>query len=121
MNLIGSSKILMAAALVLLVAPVFAELPSDAVNSNRDDVNISLNKTIMNPMDPGYVWGNPLAIDLTRLGAGVFDSAAFSMDQGDLSAMYTTSINDFSRDNPNEGASNATRKAAKVGLVHWQK
>jgi hypothetical protein len=72
-------------------------------------------------MDPGYVWGNPLAIDLTNLGAGVFDSSAFSMDQGDLSVMYTTSINNFRRDNSKEGASNATRKAAKIGLVHWQK
>ena len=60
-------KVVIAALLIVLIAPVLAESPSDAVSSNREIVNESVNRTIINPMDPGYVWGNPLAIDLTQL------------------------------------------------------
>jgi len=115
-------KVVITAILIALIAPVLAESPSDAVNSNRESVNESVNRTIINPMDPGYVWGNPLAIDLTRLNPGIFESPAFKMTPGGLmSDMFTTSINDFRNADPKAGASNATRKAARVGLVHWSK
>ena len=113
-------KLLMAATLISLVAPVFAESPSDAVNPNRDVANKSLNRTIINPMDPGYVWGNPLAIDLSNLNPGIFESFAFRKDPGGLtSGIYTASMNAFRKDDPKAGASNATRKTARVGLVNW--
>jgi hypothetical protein len=111
-------KVVIAALLIVLIAPVLAESPSDAVSSNREIVNESVNRSIINPMDPGYVWGNPLAIDLTSLNPGIFDSPAFKMTPGGLmSDMFTTSINDFRNADPKAGASNATRKAARVGLV----
>jgi len=115
-------KVVITAILIALIAPVLAESPSDAVNSNRESVNESVNRTVINPMDPGYVWENPLAIDLTNLNPVIFENAAFNKNPGGLmSDMFTTSINDFRNADPNAGASNATRKAAKVGLVHWSK
>jgi hypothetical protein len=112
-------RIAIAALLIALIAPVLAELPSDAIDPNRNAVNESINRTIINPMDPGYVWGNPLAIDLTNLNPEIFDNTAFKKNPGGLmSDMFTTSINDFRNADPKAGASNATRKAAKVGLVH---
>jgi len=75
-------KVVIAALLIVLIAPVIAESPSDAVSSNREIVNKSVNRSIINPMDPGYVWGNPLAIDLTSLNPGIFDSPAFKMTPG---------------------------------------
>ena len=115
-------KVAIAAILIALIAPVLAESPSDAVSSNREIATESVNRTIIDPMDPGYVWGNPLAIDLTRLNPGIFESPAFKMTPGGLmSDMFTTSINDFRNADPNAGVSNATRKAARVGLVHWSK
>ena len=115
----GNFKAVVAAILIALIAPVLAESPSDAINPNRDSVNKSINRTIINPMDPGYVWGNPLAIDLTNLNPGVFESPSFKMTPGGLmSDMFTASINEFRSADPNAGASNVTRKAAKVGLIH---
>jgi len=115
-----SRKAVIAAVLMALIAPVFAESPSDTINPNRDVVNESINRTIINPMDPGYVWGNPLAIDLTNLNPVIFENSAFKKNPGGLmSDMFTTSINNFRNADPNAGVSNATRKAAKVGLVHW--
>jgi len=107
-------------ALIALIAPVLAESPSDAIKPNRDANNPSINRTIINPMDPGYVWGNPLAIDLTSLNPVIFESSAFNKVPGGLmSDMFTASINNFRSADPKAGVSNATRKAAKVGLVHW--
>ena len=115
-----SRKAVIAAVLMALIAPVLAESPSDTINPNRDVVNESINRTIINPMDPGYVWGNPLAIDLTNLNPGIFENTAFKKNPGGLmSDMFTTSINDFRNADPKAGVSNATRRAAKVGLVHW--
>ena len=112
-------KVVIAALLIVLIAPVLAESPSDAINPNRDANNESINRTIINPMDPGYVWGNPLAIDLTNLNPEIFENAAFKKNPGGLmSDMFTTSINDFRNADPKAGASNATRKTARVGLVH---
>jgi hypothetical protein len=122
MNMERKFELIVAVTLISLVAPVFSESPSDAVNSNRDAVNKSLNRTIIDPMDPGYVWGNPLAIDLSNLDPGIFENAAFRKDPGGLmSSMYTASISAFREDDPKAGTSNATRKAARVGLVNWPK
>ncbi len=115
-----SRKAVIAAVLMALIAPVLAETPSDTINPNRDVVNESINRTIINPMDPGYIWGNPLAIDLTNMNPVIFENAAFKKNPGGLmSDMFTTSINNFRNADPKAGVSNATRKAAKVGLVHW--
>jgi hypothetical protein len=112
-------RIAIAALLIALIAPVLAELPSDAIDPNRNAVNESINRTIINPMDPGYVWGNPLAIDLTNLNPEIFDNTAFKKNPGGLmSDMYTSSINDFRNADPKAGVSNITMKAARVGLVH---
>ncbi|MBN1235497.1 MAG: hypothetical protein JW999_05535 [Methanotrichaceae archaeon] len=117
--LIKNFKVAIAAILIALIAPVLAQLPSDAIDPNREAVNESINKTIINPMDPGYVWGNPLAVDLTNLNPDIFENAAFKKNPGGLmSDMYTTSINDFRNADPKAGVSNATRKAAVVGLIH---
>lgn len=113
-------EIVIAAVLIALMAPALAESPSDAIDPHRDSGSKSVNMTIINPMDPGYVWGNPLAVDLTNLNPGVFENAAFMKNPGGLmSDMFTTSINDFRNSDPKAGDSNATRKTAKVGLVHW--
>jgi len=115
-----SKKAVFAAILIALIAPVLAESPSDAIKPNRDANNASINRTIINPMDPGYVWGNPRAIDLTSLNPVIFESSAFNKVPGGLmSDMFTASINNFRSADPKAGVSNATRKAAKVGLVHW--
>ncbi|MEI6103365.1 MAG: hypothetical protein WCP70_05410 [Methanothrix sp.] len=115
-----SRKAVIAAVLMALIAPVLAQSPSDTINPNRDVVNESINRTIINPMDPGFIWGNPLAIDLTNMNPVIFENTAFKKNPGGLmSDMFTTSINNFRNADPKAGVSNATRKAAKVGLVHW--
>jgi hypothetical protein len=115
-----SRTAVIAVLLIALMVPVLAESPADAINPNRDAVIKSTNVTIINPMDPGYVWGNPLAIDLTNMNPGIFENNAFKKTPGGLmSDMFTASINDFRNADPKAGASNATRNAAKVGLVHW--
>lgn len=114
-------NILIGAVLVALIAPVVAILPSDAVNTNREVVEQIYNRSIVNPMDPGYVWGNPLTIDLSGVNPAVFQNAAFRKDPGGVmsSSLYTTSINDFRNADPGAGDSNATKKVAKIGLVNW--
>jgi hypothetical protein len=118
-----SKKAVFAAILIALIAPVLAQSPSEAIKPHRDanDANnVSINRTIINPMEPGYVWGNPQAIDLTNLNPEIFESSAFNKVPGGLmSDMYTASINNFRRADPKAGVSNATRRAAKVGLVNW--
>jgi|GEM_PF-1261212 len=110
-----------AAVLIVLTAPILAELPSNAVSTSRGSADYSINRTIINPNDPGFIWGNPQAIELTSLDSGVFESPSFKMTPGGLmSDMYTSSINAFRRSDPNAGASNATRKTALVGLVNIQ-
>jgi hypothetical protein len=109
--------------LIALIAPVVAELPSDVVNANREVVaQLSNNTSIINPMDLRYVWGNPLAIDLSGVNPAIFQHAAFSKDAGGMTSgsLYTSSINAFRMADPNAGASNVTtKKVAKIGLVHW--
>jgi len=114
-----SKKAVFAAILIALIAPVLAQSPSEAIKPN-DANNVSINRTVINPMEPGYVWGNPQAIDLTNLNPEIFESSAFNKVPGGLmSDMYTASINSFRRADPKAGVSNATRRAAKVGLVNW--
>ena len=121
MYMIKTKVFLIAAVLTVLTAPVLAELPSDAVNASQASADYSINRTIINPNDPGFIWGNPRAIDLTSLDSGVFESPSFKMTPGGLmSDMYTSSINSFRRADPRAGASNATKKAALVGLVNIQ-
>ncbi len=114
-------NILISAVLVALITPAVAELPSDIANANRQAVGQFYSRSIINPMDPGYVWGNPFSIDLSGVDPVIFQNAAFRKDPGGLmsSSLYTTSINDFRNADPNAGDSNATRKVAKIGLVHW--
>ena len=119
--MIETKGFLIAAILIFLTAPIPAERPSDAVRSSSGSADYSINRTIINPNDPGFVWDNPNAIDLSGLDAGVFESPSFKMTPGGLmSDMYTASINSFRRSDPNAGASNATRKKALVGLVNIQ-
>lgn len=116
-------SILVGISLIALIAPVVAVLPSDAVNMNMKSevVEQLYSRSIINPMDPGYVWGNPLAIDLSGIDPAVFQNIAFHKDPGGVmsASLYTTSINDFRNADPNAGASNITKKAAKIGLVNW--
>ncbi len=116
-------SILIGAVLVALIAPVVSLLPSDAVNTNMrsEAVEQLNNRTIINPMDPGYVWGNPFAIDLSGVDPAVFQNVAFRKDPGGVmsASLYTTSINDFRNADSNAGNSNITKKAAKIGLVNW--
>jgi hypothetical protein len=114
-------SILIGAVLIALIAPAVAVLPSDVVNLNRGEVEQFYNRSIINPMDPGYVWGNPYAIDLSGIDPAVFQNAAFRKDPGGLmsSSLYTSSINDFRNADPSAGDSNTTKKAAKIGLVNW--
>lgn len=114
-----SSSMLVGAILIVLIGQAVAQLPSDAVGMNRKDVVPIFNRSIIDPMDPGYVWGNPFAVDLSGVNPVIFDSHAFHMDTGGLAAgsLYTTSMNDFRNADKDGGASNATRKAAKVGIV----
>lgn len=136
--------------LIALVAPVLAESPSEIIRDYHDagsvpsnvssnmssnvssnlsssvpsiiSSNASISRTIINPMDPGYVWGNPNAIDLAGEDPSIFERSAFSKTAGGIMAeMYTSSINSFRSADPKAGTSNATRKAAKVGLVNWPK
>ncbi|NPV62767.1 MAG: hypothetical protein HPY61_09085 [Methanotrichaceae archaeon] len=112
---------IVSAFLIALVAPAIAELPSDAVAANQGNVSQMANLSIINPMDPGYVWGNPLAIVLSGVDPLIFENGAFRKDPGGMASgnPWTSSINDFREADANAGASNITKKAAKVGLVSW--
>jgi hypothetical protein len=114
-------NILIGAVLIALIAPAIAESPSDAAVMNRDAVKPLSGLPIVDPNDPGFIWGSPLAIDLSGVDPVIFQSAAFHMDTGGLASgnLYTTSMNEFRTADLNAGDSNATKKAAKIGLVHW--
>jgi hypothetical protein len=113
------SEILIVAVLIALVAPAIAELSSD------EDTNYGIeqlyNASMMKPMDPNYIWINPLAIDLSGVNPGIFQNAEFSKDPDGMSSgnQFTTSISSFLNADPNAGASKVVKKVAKVGLVHW--
>jgi hypothetical protein len=134
---------LIGAILITLTAPIPAELPSDAANLNHNVVNQSavtyanpvssanpapsVNSIASeNPMDPGYFWGkyfwgNMPAIYLSGTNPDVFRSSAFSKYPGGLLSddIYTSSMRDFIKDDPNRGASNVAKKTARIGLVYW--
>jgi hypothetical protein len=112
-------SMLIGAILIALIAPIIAQLPSDALIGNREEIAQPTTPIIINPMDPNYVWGNPLAIDLNGVNPVIFQNIAFRKDPGGIlgSSLYTTSINDFRRDD-NSGYSNVPKKAAKVGLIN---
>ena len=107
--------------LIALMVPAIAESPADALSANRGAATQTPNASIINPMDPGYIWGNPQAIVLSGTDPVVFLNSAFSTEVGGLASgpTFTSSISRFRNDDPNAGASNVTRKAAKIGLVHW--
>ena len=113
-------NILIGAILIALVAPIIAQLPSEAISGNREAVGQPSTAVIVNPMDPNYVWGNPLTIDLNGVNPVIFQNAAFSKEAGGIlgSSLYTTSINDFRKADPSAGYSNISKKTAKVGLVN---
>ena len=117
----SSSSIMVGVILIALMVPALAESPADALSANRGAATQMPNTSIINPMDPGYIWGNPQAIVLSGTDPVVFLNSAFSTEVGGLASgpTFTSSINRFRNDDPNAGASNATRKAAKIGLVHW--
>ena len=107
--------------LIAAIAPINAQSPSDVVNLNRGMVEKFYNRTIINPMDPGYVWGNPFAIALSGVNPDIFQNVAFAKDPGGLTSgnLYTSSINDFRNDDKNAGDSSVTKKVAKIGSVNW--
>lgn len=115
--------LLIGAIFIAAIAPinVVAQSPSEVVNLNRDMVEKFYNRTIINPMDPGYVWRNPFAIVLSGVDPDIFQNVAFKKDPGGMTSgnLYTSSINDFRNGDRNAGDSNATKKVAKVGLVNW--
>lgn len=113
-------NILIGAILMALIAPMVAQSPSDAINNYRDAVMQPSTPTIINPMDPNYVWGNPLAMDLSNVDPVIFQNGAFGKEKGGIlgSSLYTSSINDFIRDDANAGYSKVPKKAAKIGLVN---
>jgi hypothetical protein len=113
--------ILIVAISMVILAPAVANSPADALGASENASTKIPNATIINPMDPGYVWGNPQAIVLSGTNPVVFLNSAFSAEVGGLASgpSFTSSINRFRSDDPNAGVSNATKKAAKVGLTHW--
>ena len=114
------SEILIVAVLIALIAPAFAELSSDEVDTNYG-IEQLYNASMMKPMDPHYIWINPLAVDLSGVNPEVFQNAKFSKDPDGMSSgnQFTASISRFLNSDPNAGASKVVKRVAKVGLVHW--
>jgi hypothetical protein len=113
-------KILIGAILIALIAPMAAQTtPSSAIDNYREAVAKPSTPPIINPMDPNYVWGNPLAIDLRNINPVIFQNPAFANERGGIlgSSLYTTSINDFLKADEKAGYSSVPKKAAKIGLV----
>lgn len=107
--------------LLALIAPAVAEMPSDAVSKNREAAEQLSNRSIINPMDPAYVWGNPFAIVLSGINPAIFQSASFGKDPDGMASgnLWTSSISHFRKSDPNSGFSHVARKSAKIGLVYW--
>jgi hypothetical protein len=114
------SEILVVAVLIAFVAPVIAELPSDEVGTDQG-VELLVNESMMKPMDPHYIWLNPLAVDLSGVNPEIFQNAEFSKDPDGMSSgnLLTASINRFLNADPKAGASKVVKSVAKLGLVHW--
>jgi hypothetical protein len=110
--------IIIGSILISLMAPAFALLPSDAVNSNKEQSGQQFNMTVINP---AYSWSSPPAIDLSGINPAVFRNNAFKKNPGGMSSgsLYTESIDYFLRDDPDAGTGKIAMKAAKIGLVHW--
>jgi hypothetical protein len=113
-------EILILAVMIALVAPVIAELSSDEEDTNYG-VEQLYNESMMQPMDPHYIWLNPLAVDLSRVNPEIFQNAEFSKDPDGMSSgnQFTASISRFLNSDPNAGTSKVVKSLAKVGLVHW--
>lgn len=113
------SEILIVAILTASVAPTIAQLSTD------EDTNYGIeqlyNASMMKPMDPHYIWINPLAVGLSGINPDIFQNAEFSKDPYGMSSsnQITSSISRFLNANPNAGASKVVKRVAKVGLVHW--
>jgi hypothetical protein len=113
-------EIIIVAVLIALVAPVIAELSSYEEDTNYGVEQIS-NASMMKPMDPHYIWINPLAVDLSSINPEIFQNAEFSKDPDGMSSgnQFTSSISRFLNADPNAGASKVVKRIATVGLVHW--
>ena len=114
------SEILIVAVLIALVAPVIAELSSDEVDYAVEQQS---NASVMKPMDPYYIWINPLAVDLSGINPEIFQNAEFSKDPDGMSSgnLFTASISRFLNTDPSAGASKVVKRVAQVGLVHWSR
>ena len=55
-------SIMVLATMLALIAPAIAQLPSEAVAGNREDIP-AINRSIINQFDPTNVWNNPYALD----------------------------------------------------------
>ena len=116
------SEVLVVTVLIAFVAPVIAELPPDELGSDQG-VELLVNESMIKPMDPHYIWHNPLAVDLSGINPEIFQNAEFSKDPDGMSSsnLLTASINRFLNADPNAGASKVVKGIAKLGLVHWPK
>lgn len=115
-------SILIGIVLVALVAPVVAELPSNAVNASQETVTHLSNPPTADTLGHYYVWIDPLAVALSGVNPSIFQNMAFSKDPGGMSSgdLFTTSMNNFINADPDAGASKAVKKVAKLGLVYSQ-
>ena len=114
-------NILIGLALIALIAPTVAQLPQDSLIANGGSVGQLPYASMVNPINSGYVRGNLVFIDLSKINPAIFNTAAFSKEPGGMSSgdLYTTSVNDFLKSGINGGISNVPMKPVKVGLVHW--
>ena len=109
--------ILVMTTMLAMIATAVAQIPSEAVKDNRENVS-TIDRTAVNPFDPAYVWGNPYAVALSGTSPAIFQNIAFKKTPGGVaSATYTESINAFLAYDPDAGKSNITVNAAKVGLT----
>jgi len=106
--------------LIAVIAPVIAESPYDAINTNHRVSGQLSNVSMIDSIHPYYVWINPLAIDLTKANPEIFQNAAFGKEPGGVMSrnLFTASINDFRKADLNAGYSKVNKKVAKIGLVN---
>lgn len=110
-------SILVMITMLAMIATAVAQIPSEAVMENRINVS-TFERTVINPLDPAYVWGNPYAVALSGTNPAVFQNIAFKKTPGGVqAASYTESINAFLAYDPDAGKSNITVNAARVGLT----
>ena len=110
-------SVLVMITMLAMIATAVAQIPSEAVMENRINVS-TFERTVINPLDPAYVWGNPYAVALSGTNPVVFQNIAFKKTPGGIqAASYTDSINAFLAYDPNAGKSNITINTARVGLT----